>query len=245
MGVFMVSRLLRLNCTAAILLALCLIAPTAARAQSDAELLDIAQTAYLEQEYDAAFEIWTPLADGGNLGAQIALADAALICGCVDDSTNMAFKYYQMAAKEGDVYALRQMGYIYRIFGEDKQEAAVYYKAAADKGDVESQMELGDLYRDGIGGAEGLKLSPKYYLMAAAQGDSRGYSRMAGLYATGGPIKADLSKAYIAQSVAAALNFPLAKEKVAATAKKLNAKQLVKANALIAKCAKAKYLQCL
>lgn len=112
MGVFMVSRLPRLNCTAAILLALCLIVPTAASAQSDAELLDIAKTAYLEQEYDAAFEIRTPLADGGNLRAQIALADAALVCGCVDDSTNMAFKYYRMAANEGDVYALRQMGYI-------------------------------------------------------------------------------------------------------------------------------------
>lgn len=126
-----------------------------------------------------------------------------------------------------------------------RKPLSIYYKAAADKGDVESQMELGDLYRDGIGGAEGLKLSPNYYLMAAAQGDSRGYSRMAGLYATGGPIKADLSKAYIAQSIAAALSFPLAKEKAADAAKKLSAKQLVKANVLIAKCAKANYLKCL
>jgi TPR repeat protein len=225
---------------------LLLLTPVSAMAQSDAELLDIAQTAFDEQEYDAAFEIWTPLADKGNIDAQLALGDAALNCFCdLEDGTNIAFKYYRMAAEKGNAYGLRQMGYIYRYMGEDKDEAAIYYKAAADKGDVESQIELGDLYSDGIGGAVTLKLSPQYYLMAAAQGDGRGYSRMGRLYATGGPIKADLSKAYIAQSIAAALSFPLAKEKAAEAAKKLSAKQLVKANVLVAKCVKAKFFKCL
>ena len=179
-------------------------------------------------------------------GTIVLLADGALNCFCdLEDGTNIAFKYYRMAAEKGNAYGLRQMGYIYRYLGKDRDEAAIYYKAAADKGDVESQMELGDLYRDGVGGAATLSLSPKYFLMAAAQGDARGYSRMAGMYADGDLVKANPSKAYIAQSIAAALNFPLAKEEAAEAAKKLNAKQLIKANVLIAKCAKAKYLKCL
>ena len=227
------------------MVALCLVMPVAAHAQSDVEQLAIAQVAYDEMEYDAAFEIWTPLADKGNIDAQLAVADAALNCNCVDDGTNMAFKYYRMAAKQGDAYALRQMGWIYNVKGDDKDEAAVYYQAAADMGDLESQIELGDLYRDGVGGAATEKLSPKYYLMAAAQGDGRAYARMARLYGTGGPIAADPTKAYVAQSIAAALSFPMAKEKLPEAAKKLNAKQLKAAKALVAKCVKAQYLKCL
>lgn len=241
----MIVRNIQMRSWRAFTAALLLMLPTAANAQTDIELLDIAQTAFNEQEYDAAFEIWTPLADGGNMDAQMALADAALFCDCVDEGTNTAFKYYRMAAKEGNVTALRQMGWIYRVKGDDKAEASIYYKAAADMGDAESQIELGDLYRDGLGGAETLPLMPTYYLMAAAQGNRDGYARMAGLYADGGPIKADPLKAYTAQSIAAAMSFPLAKQKAAEAAKKLTAKQLVKANALVAKCVKARYLKCL
>jgi TPR repeat protein len=224
----------------------CLLVPITVSAQSVPELLDIAQTAYDEQEFDAAFEIWTPLADGGNIDAQMAMADAALNCSCdLKDGTNIAFKYYRMAAEKGNARALRQMGYIARYIGTDKVEAALYYKAAADKGDVESQIELGDLYSEGVGGEATLPESVKYYLMAAAQGDGRGYARMARLYADGGPTKVDVSKAYIAQSIAATLSFPMAKEKLPDAAKKLSAKQLVEADILVANCVKAQYLNCL
>ncbi|MEQ1540570.1 MAG: hypothetical protein ABL928_16715, partial [Sphingorhabdus sp.] len=135
----MFTRLSQMHFKAAIFIASSLIVPTAASAQSDAELLDIAQTAYDEMEYDEAFEIWTPLADKGNIDAQLALADGALNCFCdLEGGTNIAFKYYRMAAEKGNAYGLRQMGYIYRYLGKDKDEAAIYYKAAADKGDVES-----------------------------------------------------------------------------------------------------------
>lgn len=235
----------RCGCIAALSTALCAAMPISASPLSDIESLEIAQIAFDDLDYDTAFELWTPLADSGNTDAQLALADAALNCNCVDDGTNMAFKYYRMAAKEGNVYALRQMGRIYNVKGDDNDEAAVYYQAAADMGDVESQIELGDLYRDGVGGEETEKLSPKYYLMAAAQGDGRAYARMARIYGTGGPIAADPTKAYVAQSIAAALSFPMAKEKLPEAAKKLNAKQLKAAKALVAKCVKANYLKCL
>ena len=228
-----------------IMAALCVVTPVAANAQTDTEMLDIAQTAYDEQEYDAAFEIWTPLADSGNMDAQLALGDAALFCGCADGGANTAIQYYRMAAKEGNVFALRQMGWIYSVMGNDDAEAAIYYKAAADMGDAESQIELGDLYRDGLGGAETLSLLPTYYLMAAAQGNMEGYARMARLYADGGPSPVDLSKAYIAQSLAAALSFPMAKEKAAEAAKKLTAEQLLHADELVAHCVEAQYLNCL
>ena len=241
----MFLRNLKMACRRGFVAALCVATPVSASSLTDTESLEIAQAAFEELDYDTAFELWTPLADNGSIDAQLALADAALNCDCVDDGTNIAFKYYRMAAKQGDAYALRQMGWIYNVKGDDKDEAAVYYQAAADMGDVESQIELGDLYRDGVGGAETEKLSPKYYLMAAAQGDGRAYARMARLYGTGGPIAADPTKAYVAQSIAAALSFPMAKEKLPEAAKKLNAKQLKAAKALVAKCVKAQYLKCL
>jgi TPR repeat protein len=236
---------LRASFGAVLALAICLMTPVPLLAQSDAQLLDIAKTAFLEQEYDAAFEIWIPLAEGGVIDAQLALADAALDCGCVEEGTNLAFKNYRLAAKKGNVYALRQMGYIYAVKGGDRAEASVYYKAAADLGDAVSQVELGDLYRDGVGGAETFSLMPSYYLMAAAQGNASAYARMGRLYAEGGAVTVNPTKAFIAQSIAAALSFPLAKEKAAEAAQKLSAKQLVEDNVLVANCVKAKYLKCL
>jgi uncharacterized protein len=229
-----------------IMATLLLSSPMRAQTQSDdVANLDIAESAFDEQDYDAAFKIWQPMADAGNMDAQMALANAALFCDCVEKSTNMAFKYYRMAAQKGNVEAIRKMGWIYATAGADKNEAAVYYKTAADMGDVESQMELGDLYRDGIGGAATLAQMPKYYLMAAAQGDRAGYQRMGYLYASGKQVPADPVKSYIAYSMATALSFPMAKLDAAKAEKKLTAKQLIKAKALAAKCVQAKYLKCL
>jgi uncharacterized protein len=241
----MFSHKFRFGYRCTLLAALCAAIPGAANAQTDEELLEAAEVAFDEGGYSEAAEIWTPLADRGNIDAQLRLADETLICDCVDDSTNIAFKYYRMAAQQGNTEGLRGMGWIYKVKGDDPVEAAVYYKQAADLGSPLAQIELGDLYRDGVGGSETLAQMPKYYLMAAAQGDRDGYARMARLYTAGGPIKADPVKAYTAQSIAAAMSFPMAKEKAAEAAKKLSAKQLVKANILVAKCVKAKFLKCL
>ena len=230
-----------------ILVASCCVMPLQAQAQTnpDTENLAIAEAAFDEQDYQKAFEIWQPIADRGNIDAQMALAYAARYCDCVDDGIMIAVKYYHMAAEQGNVEAMRNVGWIYRVKLDDNTEAAIYYKVAADLGDAESQVELGDLYRDGLGGAEPLVQMSGYYHKAAAQGDRAGYARLARLYGTGGPVPADPVKAYVAQSMAAALSFPLAEEEAAEAATKLSAQQLATGNAMVAKCVAAKYLNCL
>jgi uncharacterized protein len=211
----------------------------------DEDMMILANAAYDEEEYQDAFDIWKPLADKGNMQAQMELAHAFEHCNCVAKGDDLAVDYYYMAGKKGNLAAIRQIGYIFRYKKRDKAEAAKFYKTAADLGDAESQIELGDLYRDGLGGAATLAQMPKYYLMAAAQGDKAGYSRMGYVYSKGVQVPADPIKAYVAYAMAAALYFPMSKEKAAEAEKKLTAKQLVKAKVLVAKCVKAKYLKCL
>jgi uncharacterized protein len=216
-----------------------------ALAGPDEDMMILANAAYDEEEYQDAFDIWKPLADKGNMQAQMELAHAYEHCDCIANANSLAIDYYRMAGKKGNLDAIRQIGWIYSVKGSDKAEAAKYYKTAADLGDSESQIELGDLYRDGLGGAATLAQMPKYYLMAAAQGDEAGYSRMGYVYSKGVQVPADPVKAYVAYAMAAALYFPMSKEKAAEAEKKLTAKQLVKAKVLVANCVKAKYLKCL
>jgi TPR repeat protein len=211
----------------------------------DEDMMILANAAYYDEEYQDAFDIWKPLADKGNMQAQMELANAYEHCDCIANGTSLAIDYYRMAGKKGNLSAIRQIGWIYSVKGNDEAEAAIYYKIAADMGDAESQVELGDLYRDGLGGAATLAQMPKYYLMATAQGDKAGYSRMGYVYSKGVQVPADPIKAYVAYAMAAALYFPMSKEKLAEYEKKLSAKQLVKAKVLVANCVKAKYLKCL
>jgi Sel1 repeat len=229
------------------LLATCLlITPSApALAGPDDDNMDVAQTAYLEGEYDAAFEIWQPLADKGNVRAQFELAHALDNCDCVSNGADLAVKYYSMASAKGDNAATFALAEMYDMRKRDKPEAAKYYKQAADRGHAESQIALGDLYQRGIGGAATLAQAPEYYLLAAAQGDKAGYSRLGYLYDNGKIVPRDPVRAYVAYAVAGKLFFPMAKEDAVKAKAKLTAKQVVKGDAFIAKCEKAKFLKCL
>jgi uncharacterized protein len=232
----------RLSVVAACLLTL---TSVPALADPDEDMMILANAAYDDEEYQDAFDIWKPLADKGNMQAQMELAHAFEHCNCVAKGDDLAVDYYYMAGKKGNLAAIRQIGYIFRYKKRDKAEAAKYYKTAADLGDAESQIELGDLYQSGVGGAATLTQAPKYYLMAAAQGDKAGYSRLGYLYENAKLVPLDPVRAYAAYAVAGKLFFPMAKDNAAKAKAKLTAKQLVAGDVLIAKCEKAKFLKCL
>jgi TPR repeat protein len=219
--------------------------PLPAMAGPSEDKMVLANAAYLDQKYDAAFEIWQPLADGGNMQAQMELANALLHCDCTPKGTELAMKYYRMAGAQKNVEAVFQLAEIHAVRLRDKAEAARYYKLAADNGHIEAQVDLADIYQSGLTGPEKQALAPKYYLLAAAQGDKAAYSRLGYLYENAKLVPQDLGRAYLAYSVAAAQFFPMAKEDVKKLEPKMTAKQLIAAKILFKKCVKAKYLNCL
>ena len=105
-------------------------------------------------DYQAAHEIWLPLAERGNMRAQYNLGvlyDRGL---GVPQNFAEAAKWYLAAAEKGHTDAEANLGYAYeqgRGVAQDFGEAAKWYRRAAERGDIAAQANLGTLYANGLG----------------------------------------------------------------------------------------------
>ena len=67
-------------------------------------------------------------------------------------SFDLALKYYEMAARKNNPYAISDLGYIWyygRTGERDYEKAYLYFKRAAEMGDASAQYKLADMYRNG------------------------------------------------------------------------------------------------
>ena len=81
-------------------------------------------------------------------------AFTSLLGGYYYDKENydLAVKYYEMAASDGDIEALTGLGYIWyygRTGVKDYEKAFQYYSKAAGYGDAISRYKLADMYKNG------------------------------------------------------------------------------------------------
>jgi TPR repeat protein len=80
-----------------------------------------------------------------------------------------AVHWYTLAAKQGDIWAQRELGYCY-FYGQgvkqDSLKAIYWYKKAASKNDDNACYNLGLCYKNGDGVAKSKRWARHYFIKA-------------------------------------------------------------------------------
>ncbi len=103
-----------------------------------------------------------------------------------DDSE--AAKYYGLAAGQGHVLAMSNLGVLYasgRGVEQNDKEAFRLYSLAVDKGDVGAMTNLGIFYASGRGVAQDDSKAVELWTVAATKGDALAMSNLGMMYANG------------------------------------------------------------
>lgn len=129
-------------------------------------------SAYQTQNFTAAENIWTDLANVGDADAQYAMGVMHLRQEASDSSLAAAFSWFDKAAKQGHATAMFNLGVAYwqgSGVPRDKKRALFLWQNAADKGDSGAQFNLGLVYYTGEERAPDLTRAKKWMSLAATQ----------------------------------------------------------------------------
>ena len=99
-----------------------------------------------------------------------------------DQDVDMAFEWLHLAASQGVVRALFNIGVVYQQI-DDAEQSVYWYKQAAELEHVLSQHNMGVFYRDGWGVSQNYEQSVYWFRRAASQGSS--YINLGWMYQTG------------------------------------------------------------
>jgi len=118
-----------------------------------------------------------------------------------------AVPWYHKAAKQGNVDAQYNLGWLYSK-GEgvplDYAEAVIWYRMAAENGNAKAQSKLGTFYDNGLGVSQDYAEAATWYRKAVEQGDAAAQNSLAGLYVDGRGVPVQRVLAYALYSVSAA-----------------------------------------
>ena len=157
------------------------------RPLSAAEFKD-AVSAYNSGDYATALQILKPLADGGDVQAQIAIGGLYADGRGVDQNYTDAKAWFQRAADQGSSRAQFNIGSLH-YHGQgvvrDYAEAVVWFERAASQGYPDAQFMLATMLAEGKGTAKGDAAAVRWYQMAAGNGHSGAQFNLALHYAKG------------------------------------------------------------
>jgi TPR repeat protein len=135
-----------------------------------------ARQAYRDRKQDEAVAILTPLAEAGDREAALVLGDFLMNPSKGPADLPAARKWLRLAAEDGSVQALYNLGVIYDKGPErDLKEAAKWFSLAADQRDPTAQLNLGILYhpKSPAGLEKDVETARRYLLYAANNGNQR------------------------------------------------------------------------
>lgn len=155
-----------------------------------------------EEHRETFLQTMTRKAEEGNVDAQLSLgymylygdADAG-----VTSDYEQAFKYYSMAAAQGDNIAINNLGSLYYSGVGTKRnpyKAAILFAKAADQGNVEAAVNLAFLYLSGSGIQQDSTKAMNYFAKASSQGNLTAQFVMGYAYYKGFVIGQDYKKAF-------------------------------------------------
>lgn len=109
-----------------------------------------------------------------------------------------AFKYYQLAANQGDAAVQNMLGYMYHEGnGVEKsyEKSVKYFQLAADQGLDTAQDNLGHMYKTGKGVEKSYEKAVKYFQLAADQGCIEAQFNLGHMYENGEGVEQSYEKA--------------------------------------------------
>ena len=129
--------------------------------------------AYQAGDYATALEEWRPLAEQGDVIAQLGLALMyANGHGVLQDHAE-AVRWYRLGAEQGFAPAQFNLGLSYYIGQgvlQDYTEAVRWYRLAAAQGLAHAQASLGDMHYHGRGVLKDFVVAHMWYNIASANG---------------------------------------------------------------------------
>mgnify|MGYP000050000588 FL=1 len=153
--------------------------------------------AYENEKYKKAFKEWKPLAEDGLENAQLGLGHLYKRGKGVSLNHKKAFKWYQLAADQGNAQAQYHLAFYYLNFNEYKNNdlAFKWFKLSADQGYVRSQSNLAFMYEEGLGVEKNINEAIKLYHLAAEKDDFLSQFKLYKFYEDGKVIAQDLVQA--------------------------------------------------
>ena len=158
--------------------------------------------AYRTGDLDAAVAAWTTSADGGHPMSAFLLGRLYEQGRGVEQSDYQSFKYYQMAADEGQAQAGVKVGKIYLTgnkdldIDRDYKMAIKYFEIGALASWPESQYMLADMYRRGLGVNGDRTESLRWLILAAKKKYAPSHVALARIYFEGEGVLADRVKGW-------------------------------------------------
>ena len=130
--------------------------------------------AIARRDYATALAIFKPLAEQGDVAAQVNLGNLYMKGLGVQQSYAAAQRWYTEAAGQNEPLAQTKLGILY-FHGlgvtQDAAEAARWFTKAAERGETSAQAILGSLYAQGEGVPQDLAKAYYWYALAEEQGN--------------------------------------------------------------------------
>jgi len=139
-------------------------------------------------DFNRAFQLMLPLAEGGNAQAQGFLGDMYNAGQGVARDLKKALVWWKRAAEKGEPYSQLSLGDNYaagRGVKEDFSEAAKWWRKAAEQNIPRAQVGLGLALYQGRGIQQDKSEAAKWFLKAADQDEVQAQAMLARMYATG------------------------------------------------------------
>ena len=147
-----------------------------------------AKDAFNEGDFNTAFSLFKPIAEGGNAEAMTYLGK--MYAG--ERNEKIAAVWFRQAAELGEREAQFKLC-IYRLKGwgveKDEKQAFQWCSKAASQGLAPAQFNLGYMYKNGIGVKKDGSLAVKWYMDAAMEGDTKAQYNIGLMYLEGADIK--------------------------------------------------------
>jgi TPR repeat protein len=134
-----------------------------------------ARAASQRGDYEAAYRLWSPLAEQGDAQAQYNVGWMCDNGKGVAQSTAEAVKWYEKSAAQNFAAAQTNLGVLYatgRGVVQNYAQAVRWYQKAADQGFAMAQNNLGGMYGNGWGVAQDYAQAYFWYQLASKNGDA-------------------------------------------------------------------------
>ena len=112
--------------------------------------LESAQHAYQQEDYAAALQDATALAEQGQAEAQVLLGRMYLTGRGVSKDPDTALKWFKAAAAQGNADGAFLLGAMYLLPRSDIPEGLRWVRLAAERGNQDAQLLLGQTYMEGL-----------------------------------------------------------------------------------------------
>lgn len=129
------------------------------------------RNAYERKDYASAMKELAPLAQEGNVNAQILLGKMYMLGQGVPRNTDLALKWFEAASDQGDAEAEFFLGAMYLLPAKDIPQGLKWLRLSAEQGTKEAQLLLGMTYLKGSDLPHDLVQADMWLRLAAATGD--------------------------------------------------------------------------